>query len=332
MTARARALVELGYTEKQALFLELAALQSGYFVRRQFNDFLDRRCGAQGQAFIERVLEKGHAKCVDALDGRRIYQTVGQGLFRALGDENNRNRRSHQLATIRRRLMSLDFCISAESDRWLLTEQDKTSFFKDRDVTEDEMPLELFGRARRFFVDKQPISVLPEGIPEIVFVDAGWKGLSQWELFLRAHRGLIRRLEQSVIVYAGPRPERFVPAERLFGRIVTGGTRGGGLDLGRLKRYFEARKQFDAKEYSTFNQLRLDQLREDRKVFVGERFDTLYAGWSASGNLALPSVGGSGVSFRTSLLKHRYEWISPIYGEERRVCDALNSIASKTST
>ena len=30
----------------------------------------------------------------------------------------------------------------------------------------------------------------PEEFREIVFVDAGWKGLSQWELFLRAHRGL----------------------------------------------------------------------------------------------------------------------------------------------
>ena len=37
---RARALQALGYTEREAQFVELAALHSGYFVRRQFNAFV----------------------------------------------------------------------------------------------------------------------------------------------------------------------------------------------------------------------------------------------------------------------------------------------------
>jgi hypothetical protein len=332
MTDRAKALAALGYTDNQALFLELAALQTGYFLRKQFNDFLGRQCGALAQVFIERSLEKGHIATLENFGTRRIYHAVGHGLFRALGDENNRNRRSHQPATIRRRLMALDYCLAVKHTDWLLTERDKREFFKSKGVAEDELPFEMFGATKRFFVDKQPLAVGLGKSPMLVFVDEGLRSLSQWEMFLRAHRLLVQRLGQATVVFAGTQPGRFVAAENMFRRIVSGASASGSLDPSRLKRYFEARKHFEARQYSSFDQLRLDQLREDRKVFVGERIEGFYAGWIASGDSVLPPVATVGVSLETHLLKHRYEWISPIHGEERRECDALNSVADKEGT
>src|SRR5205814_1215298 len=142
-----------------------------------------------------------------------------------------------------------------------------------------------------------------------VFVDEGLKGLSQWELFLRGHRPLVQRIGQAAFVYASAQPERFVSAERMFGRILTGTSSSGAFDLGRMKRYFEARKQFEARQYSTFDQLRLDQLREDRKVFVGERTEALYSGWCLSGDEVLAPVAAGGMAFQVHSLRHRYEWI-----------------------
>jgi len=329
MTERAQELIGLGYSASQAPFLELAALQSGYFTRSQFNDCIERCCGAMGQVFIERALEKGHVKCIDSFGGRRLYQTVGQGLFRALGDENNRNRRSHRPATIRRRLMSLDYCISVKASTWLLTERDKTSFFSGLGASEEELPSELFGGARRFFVDRQPIWIRQGGVPVFVFIDEALKGLSQWDAFLRSHRALVKRLGKAAFVFAGAQPERFVRAERIFGRVITGAGTSGGMDLARLRRYFEARRRFEARDYSSFDQLRLDQLREDRRVFVGERIEGLYASWCLAGDAALTPVTASEISFEVHLLSHCHEWVSPVYGEERRECDAHNSIANK---
>lgn len=317
MTERVQRVTQLGYTESQARFLELAALDSGYFVRSQFNDFLERECGALAQVFIERGLEKGHIASVDGFRNCRIYHTVGHALFRALGDENNRNRRVHQPATIRRRLMSLNYCLAVRGGDWLLTEREKLKFFEGRRVTEMELPAEMFGGARRYFVEKQPILVGPQGAPSFAFIDEGLKSLSQWELFLRGHRKLIQRIEQATIVFAGTQPERFVPAERLFQKVVTGTSSSGSFDLARLVRYFEARKQFETRQYSGFDQLRLDQFREDRRVFAGERVEALYAQWSTLGENALAPISASGITFRTHLFKNGYEWISPVYGERK---------------
>jgi len=332
MNARVKSLVSLGYTDNQAAFLELGALGSGYFLRKQFNEYIERRCGALGQAFVERALEKQHIRLIEVLGGRRLYHTFGHSLFRALGDENNRNRRSHQAQTIRRRLMALDYCVSNRACQWLLTEREKVSFFRSQGVPDSDLPSETFGGAKRFFIDKQPLSVDDKGNPTLVFVDEGLKALSQWELFLRSHRALIQRLQQTAVVYAGFQPERFVAAERMFGRIITGETAVGAFDIGRLKRFFDARKLFEARDYANFDQLRLDQFREDRKVFTGERVDALYGSWLVAGDTVLAPVRASRVSFRTYQLKQAYEWLSPVYGEERRGGDALNSIASKAGS
>ena len=50
--ARVDALRECGYTERDTQFLELAALHSGYFVRRQFNAFIGRARGGSAAALL----------------------------------------------------------------------------------------------------------------------------------------------------------------------------------------------------------------------------------------------------------------------------------------
>jgi hypothetical protein len=229
--------------------------------------------------------------------------------------------------TVKRRLMALDYCLSVKGTGWLLTEREKTAFFLAHGVTGSDMPSEQFGGAKRYFVEKQPISTAEDGTPTFAFIDEGTKGLSHWELFVRQHRTLFQRLEQVSVVYAGTQPDKFIPAERIYRRLISGSTDSGSFDLVRLKRYFESRKLFEARDYSSFDQLRLDQFREDRKVFVGEPLETLYARWMSLGEGALAPIARRGIVFATQLLKHRYEWISPIYGEERRECDALDSIA-----
>jgi len=159
MTSRIEAVMALGYTPAQAAFLELAALASGYYLRGQYHEFIQRSSGAMGQVFIERVLEKRHAECFATFGCRRLYHTNGQALFRALGDVNNRNRRAHKFATIRRRLMTLDYCLASPRSAWLLTESEKTHFFLNHGVAQLQLPSEQFGGAVRYFVDKQPIAV-----------------------------------------------------------------------------------------------------------------------------------------------------------------------------
>ena len=59
---RMQALQRLGYTDREASFLCLAALHGGYFLRRQYGQFLGHSLGGTAAALIEKLLAKGHVQ------------------------------------------------------------------------------------------------------------------------------------------------------------------------------------------------------------------------------------------------------------------------------
>lgn len=314
-----RGLIRFGYTEREAAFLELAALLSGYFVRRQFNEFIGRECGALAQGFIERAQRLGYVKVLAASGNRQVLHVCGSGVYAGLLDENNRNRREHRPETVRRRLMGLDFAISQQEKAWLLTEREKVAHFEAAGISKPDLPKSVFrGRSQTFFVDKQPIARGSDRQVEFGFIDEGPRGFSKWQLFLEEHRLLFQELRGSIVIYASPDPIRFRSAAVVFRRTVAGESPAGGLDLVRLRRYFSARKLFDDKIYASFDQGRLDELRENRRVFSGERFESLYQAWRSEGECALVNVSASETDLRTHLLPHSYEWLCPIRITERR--------------
>jgi hypothetical protein len=206
------------YTKREAEFLRLAALQSGYFLRRHFNEFIGKECGALAQRFIERGLHQTDFK---ALPTRPVvYHATGSSLYAALGDPQNRNRREHETATVRRRLMALDFLLLHSSKTFLVTEQEKLSHFASSGVQQSVLPGEMFGTARRYFVDRQPICFSENGaapgVAEFAFIDEGLRYFSRFELFLKVHRGLFHALPGTCLVFATCDKARFVRAEQLF--------------------------------------------------------------------------------------------------------------------
>jgi hypothetical protein len=310
-----RGVVSLGYTEREATFLGLTALLSGYFLRRHFNEFIGKECGALGQRFIERALARGHVKATQALGGRVYYQIVASRIYAELGDASNRNRREHRPDAIRRRLMALDFALLGPGANWLLSESQKQSFFSKLDPAFSEDSSEQLKRA---FVDKQPICRREDGSVEFCFVDEGLKTLSQWVLFLKAHRSFCRRLDKAEVIFATCDLDRVAAAERLFRSTISGEAKTGGVDVERLQTYFSTRKLFEEKRYDVFTQSRLNELRENRRVFSGPSFEALYETWCRTGNCDLPEVRSSRVSFSSMLLPHHYEWLSPFRNYERR--------------
>jgi hypothetical protein len=53
-------LMELCYTEPEARFLYVVATHSGYFILRQFLNFIDARRGKRSNLFARKVLNNGH--------------------------------------------------------------------------------------------------------------------------------------------------------------------------------------------------------------------------------------------------------------------------------
>ena len=66
------ALESLGYTKREAAFLYLGAVHSGYFLRRQFDYFIDRNKGSIAMRFLEKARIAGHIQLLDTTHRRQV--------------------------------------------------------------------------------------------------------------------------------------------------------------------------------------------------------------------------------------------------------------------
>jgi hypothetical protein len=320
-----------GYTSRESAFLGIAALQSGYFLRRHFNLYLGRECGALGQQFLARALRLGHADEMTGWGNRVIYHVSAREVYARLGDADNRNRRLHRPDTIRQRLMMLDYVIARPSESWLLTGEERQALWAGlRGSEPSALPSKAIPTVSHPD-DRQPFSVDAQGLARIAYIDAGLRGLCEWERFLKRHRqgGELRK---ATVIYASCDPARFPLAESLFNRVVTGTAADGGIEVGRLCAYFAARRLFEDRRYEQFDQARLDRLREDRRVYAGEEFEQAYVRWQQEGEAVLSRLHGSGTALECQILPHAYVWLSPIRFQERRPDHGSHPSADKENS
>ena len=75
---RVEAIRALGYTEREAAFLVVAALHGGYFLRRQYTEFIGKETGGTAAALVERLLAKEHARATTALNNTKVYHLASR--------------------------------------------------------------------------------------------------------------------------------------------------------------------------------------------------------------------------------------------------------------
>jgi hypothetical protein len=305
-----------GYTPREAGFLVLAGLQSGYFLRRQFNTHIERECGAVGQRFIDRALRLGHIRASPGFANQHLYHICARALYQQIGETDNRNRRLHAPETVRQRLMLLDYVLARPGEDWLLT-------IEARRETISRLFLRISPDVDARVIDqvlaeRQPVSRDVSGTLRLSFVDEGGGGFSKWERFLRRRRPLLRAAGMAVVTYATFGTTRFRTAATVFRKMV-GEDTGGGVDRERLKRYFASRRLFEERRFESFDKTRLDRLREDQRAFVGEVFEDIYRHWRNDGDAALAGCVTTAARFETQSLASAYTWLSPIRFQERNI-------------
>ena len=184
---RIEALKRLGYSEREAAFLCLAALHGGYFLRRHYCDFIGKEIGGTAAALIEKLLAQQHAAAITAFNNTKIYHLGSRPFYQAIGEPDNRNRREHSPALIKNRLMSLDFVLAHRDYRYLATEREKLDYFSGTlEIALSALPykryisLKTTSSTIRYFVDKYPIFLsdinltAPPSVPAcFCFVDQG---------------------------------------------------------------------------------------------------------------------------------------------------------------
>ena len=82
---RILALREIGYTTREAEFLCLAAVFSGFFLRRQYCQFINRGSGYPVDQLAKKLIGRGHAREIHTDRRTLLYHLCSRPLYAAIG-------------------------------------------------------------------------------------------------------------------------------------------------------------------------------------------------------------------------------------------------------
>lgn len=315
----------LGYTPEEARFLYLTAAHSGYFVRRQFTNFLGIQPGGTAARFLEKVLQMGDAEVIQYRGDRHIYHLRSLRIYSRISRSDNPNRREKAALTIKRRLMTLDFVIGRNQYRFLHTDAEKLAYFSnDRRLAPEELPVRYYPASMpqpvvRYFINKFPVYLIDNepALPPAVhfaYVDEGAESLAGFETFLRQHHALFFRLGNFAVEYVAAHSRWAGSARELFRAFYPedGTTTLGPIDpeYGRMLDYFELRRKREGRKFKGVTAEHLTHLRAEKEHFSAESFEELYRLWLTGGAPAIRrhALGKALASaFSTIILPHDYE-------------------------
>ena len=206
----------LGYSEREAAFLYTVAVYSGYFLRRQFNLFVQRERGAIATQFLRKARRRGHVREIQCEPGRSLYQLHAKSLYRIVSQEDSQNRRAKGTREIRRRLIVLDYVLAhLGKEEFLDSKLSRRTFF-----ARLGMKPEVLASAAEFG-DLMPVTVRRTANRPTVcftFIDEGHRSTAKFERFLRTHDRLLCSLLDFAVIYVATTPRNFEHAQRLFER------------------------------------------------------------------------------------------------------------------
>ena len=293
-------LEELGYTEREAAFLVVAALHSGYFLRRQYQEFLGTRSGYADATLAEKVVAKGHAQAFSSLDKTLVYHLCTRPFYNAIDEPDNRHRRARPPFAVKVKLMALDYVLAEPGRSFLATEEEKVAFFDGQlGIPREKLPARVYrsrtsgSTTRRYFVDKFPISVdgvagRDRAVVSFCYVDEGIIATPSLETYLREYADLFRSLGSFRLVYVTTRSRAFASAERMFQRFLRGSGRWSATaeqrSPERLLAYVRLEHLFRTRQFDSLDAAKLDELRLMRQEFRARDTESLYERWREAGD------------------------------------------------
>jgi hypothetical protein len=228
---RIRALQELGYSPREATFLCLAALHSGFFLRRQYLRFVEAERGRADDQFVARLCNQGHVRIITGKARVLVYHLCSRPFYAAIGESDNRHRRIRPLCAIKAKLMALDSVLAHPGVSFLATEEEKVDYFtRNPGIDAACLPTKIYhaktnkSATRRYFVDKFPIALPPEnaGSPSEVsfcYIDEGEIATPAFETWLCQYHRLFVALRSFRVIFVACGNARFWQAEQEYRRF-----------------------------------------------------------------------------------------------------------------
>ena len=200
LQGREKALEPFGWTGREAEWIALVCLHSGVFTRAQFC-FYFNLASVYAHRFVRLMTEQGSVN-ESALPGSghtppgrptQICRISNRKIYRALGCENIRHRKTASPGVLMRRLLSLDYILEHPELAWLPTEQEKVRCFEALELPRRLLPRRVYGGAvkeqKRYFALKLPVAVDTK-TATFAYVDPGKQTDTEIRSWGEAHRRL----------------------------------------------------------------------------------------------------------------------------------------------
>ena len=212
-------LESVGYTEREAAFLYLVAVHSGYFLRRQFGRFIQRERGAIAEQLLRKAVALGHLQSIACGQARFVYHLTSKEVYAAVGLAASQHRRLRGDAQIKSRLMVLDFVLDHLGDNFLDSSEAKLGFFT-QTLGLSEALLPCSPKAgTHLFSEEFPILIDEEQSVLFSFFDEGTLSTSSFESFLRRYRAVFTSLPGFELLYLADSVHNFERAAKIFAAL-----------------------------------------------------------------------------------------------------------------
>jgi hypothetical protein len=269
--------------------------------------------------FLRKTVEAGHARVNVYAHRTEVYHLFARPFYRALGEENNRNRRSRPPLSIKAKLMALDYVLGHRSHHYLATEQEKVDYFiLTLGIDPSKLPAKTYRSAsrklgtRRYFVEKYPLflsttALSASPVVSFCYVDEGVLSTTGFESFLNRYRRLFTALRRFRVIYVAAEQLHLRSAERKFLRFseelsFPERCRPGGI----LGDYFWLRYLLDTSQWALLDTAGLNRLGDLTRRFRSSPIDQRFEDWKEE----LAAAQGSGpvdAGFETVRLPYHYD-------------------------
>ncbi len=208
---RIQAVVDFGFTERQARFLVLVMRHAGVCVPRQYARFAGVAHGAKCNAFFDKLVRRGYAVANTCIHNRaRLYHVHHKPLYHVIGEVTSRYRRRVPARLAVQRVMLLDAVLTTPDLDWLTTASEKSTYHAS--LTESkaaqpsrEMPAEAEPRPASDLPGTFPIGLEPDGRAVLLYL-ATEPWTDGFRSFLQGHAALLRAAPTWTLRLVFPRP------------------------------------------------------------------------------------------------------------------------------
>ena len=311
-------LESVGYTEREAAFLYMVALHSGYFLRRQYGRFIERERGAIAAQLLRKAGALGHLQSIACGQARFVYHLTSKEVYAAVGLTASQHRRLKGDAQIKSRLMVLDFVLDHLGDRLLDSSETKLGFFTQTlGLNEALLPRAPGGSTHRF-PEEFPILVDEQRSVRFSFFDEGALSTSGFESFLCRCRAVFAALPSFELLYLADTDRNFERAAKVFAALYPEGRALGVTSMTPrgVDHFLEYLHAYENKETQkrpiTLGDLAV--LREGERIYTTLEHRALCAAWKIGSTSAERirlrfQQQGTQAKFTTVLMSYNY----PLY-------------------